>query len=1102
MNLGVVVRNRRNPDATVDITLSNLSGQALSGPLRLVITNLSPSDKVSIANATGQTENGEAYFDLTGYVGNDFVAGGQGLVKVLVKGGGPTIFSFHTRIERQVAQHQALSIQIIEPATLQTVGHTPQTIRGTVNDPTASITLNGAPVINLNDRFQAEVTLQEGHNTVIARAVNGLGEDVSDAIGLSLDMTPPYLTISSPKNGDVLRTATIAVSGLINDIVRGTVAEGQAHVKVNGVGAAVSNRSYLAENIVLTEGENQITIDASDAVGNTSQLAVKVHYQPLKPQHIEIVAGQDQTAKINSILPQALSIKLLDEQHHPVANKPVIFRVTEGDGKLGMNAGDGQGMLVMSDNQGIASTSFMLGSRAGVGNQRVRATSVGFDGEVLFFASATVGSSHKLTVNSGNNQRGAIGQPLAQPFVVAVVDEGANLIAGASVEFKVTQGGGRFQNGQTQITRVTDSDGRATAELTLGEEEGLDVHRVSAHLLNAEHFVGFTASALKAGPPGQTSISGVVMDNQDQPLSQVTLRVDGTNREAKADAQGQFKITEVPVGPVRLIADGSTAAEGGEYPTLAFDVFTVPGADNPLSAPIYLVKLDTEHAQTIGDRDVTLTLPDVPGFALEVKAGSVTFPDGNKTGRLSVTPVNASKIPMAPPNGMQPKFIVTIQPVGARFDPPARLSLPNVDGHKPGAQVEMYSYDHDLEEFVAIGLGTVSSDGSIIKSNEGVGVIKAGWHCGSQPGGSGCAASPGECQRCEGNCQIGNDDSRKPISISDIKGDCKRPACKTGLPTQLADITDLPDPTLEGDNACKTCDGNGNIIADSSKDGVLCDAKEPDKFCNKGKCEKAVIDLERPTLLTTIARGYPQTGDNKFFNYSANLKNGVNGMSYGTEDIFANPNEGKITEFVNNGSPVPGGLVEFTAEYNVNNIIAKKHFRSASFGLSCYKLALESDNKDLDGNCNSIRIAGTTYSGNTVNPQGLPDGSYCTSFLADVRLQGSGTTLDGLKIHYESGSNPNWVFSVVDEFTGADNRPLIPFGSCARDRAIIPKRTTVNLVNYKLEANDTGGAILGYRIDIFGGSGRQVCAQFPNPVSMGSCIPGVETCPELISPIP
>ncbi|NOS87545.1 MAG: hypothetical protein HOP34_03220, partial [Methylococcaceae bacterium] len=419
----------------------------------------------------------------------------------------------------------------------------------------------------------------------------------------------------------------------------------------------------------------------------------------------------------------------MDDKGQAVANKPVIFRVTEGDGVVGAGSADeGQGTLVQTDDKGMAATTFKLGSRAGNGNQRVRAASVGFDGEILFYASATVGVGNKVTVNSGNNQRGATNQPLPQPFVVAVVDDGANVVAGAKIEFKVTQGGGRFQNNETRIISTTDSDGRATAEFTVGPEEGLDVHRVTATLVDTALYAGFTASALKTGDAGQTSISGVVLDNQDHPLPKVTVRVDGTTREAQTDAQGQFKITEAPVGSVHLIADGSTSTAEGEWPTLAFNLVTVAGADNPLSAPIYLVKLDTINAKTVGDKDVTLTLPEVPGFALEVKAGSVTFPDGKKIGKLSVTPVNASKIPMSPPNGMQPQFIVTIQPVGAKFDPPARLSLPNVDGHKPGAQVEMYSYDHDLEEFVAIGLGTVNAEGSVIKSNDGVGVIKAGWH--------------------------------------------------------------------------------------------------------------------------------------------------------------------------------------------------------------------------------------------------------------------------------------------------------------------------------------------------------------------------------------
>ena len=190
----------------------------------------------------------------------------------------------------------------------------------------------------------------------------------------------------------------------------------------------------------------------------------------------------------------------------------------------------------------------------------------------------------------------------------------------------------------------------------------------------------------------------------------------------------------------------------GEWPSLPFNLVAVAGAENPLPAPVHLVRLDTDNAVWVGEQDAVITLKAVPGFKLEVKAGSVTFPDGKKSGKLSVTPVNADKVPMPPPNGMQPQFIVTIQPAGARFDPPARITLPNVDGRKPGAQVELYSFDHDLEEFVAVGLGTVSADGRVIESNPGVGVIKAGWFCGSPPADPGCVCNCGDCEVCLDGC--------------------------------------------------------------------------------------------------------------------------------------------------------------------------------------------------------------------------------------------------------------------------------------------------------------------------------------------------------------
>jgi hypothetical protein len=63
----------------------------------------------------------------------------------------------------------------------------------------------------------------------------------------------------------------------------------------------------------------------------------------------------------------------------------------------------------------------------------------------------------------------------------------------------------------------------------------------------------------------------------------------------------------------------------------------------------------------------------------------------------------------------------------------------------------MYSFDHDIGSFVAIGTGTVSDDGLVIRTNAGVGVLKAGWHCGGNPSPSGTAANCPQCKKCDGS---------------------------------------------------------------------------------------------------------------------------------------------------------------------------------------------------------------------------------------------------------------------------------------------------------------------------------------------------------------
>ena len=101
---------------------------------------------------------------------------------------------------------------------------------------------------------------------------------------------------------------------------------------------------------------------------------------------------------------------------------------------------------------------------------------------------------------------------------------------------------------------------------------------------------------------------------------------------------------------------------------------------------------------------------------------------------------------MEPPNGVQPRLFVTIQPPGTVFDPPAAMTVPNVDGYAPGQIIEIYSFDHGLGQFVSVGTGTVSPDGSVIASDPGQGVIKAGWELAALPDAGACAFGCAECE--------------------------------------------------------------------------------------------------------------------------------------------------------------------------------------------------------------------------------------------------------------------------------------------------------------------------------------------------------------------
>ena len=556
---------------------------------------------------------------------------------------------------------------------------------------------------------------------------------------------------------------------------------------INGVQADVSNRSFMAEGILLVPGKNVISAVATDRAGNKNQSQVTVTLQDISTQQrILMVSGNGQAGAVSTTLPQPLIVQVVNAAGQPMSNVPVEFTVNKSDGQLSAFPQDGRQITIQTDTNGQASANLKLGTRIGNGNNQVLVSAPGFVGEVMFCASATVGVPDQVHAISGESQKGIAGQALPEPFFVVVFDAGGNPIPGVPVTFKVEQGGGTVE-GSTIVTKPTDSDGRAAVVLVLAQEEGINNNVVSASVDGlTTPPATLTASGVIPSAVALTRVSGTVLDNSNQPIPNATASIQGSNLSAITDQNGRFTISNAPVGSIILFIDGSTSTRPESFPFLEFPLLTVAGQDNSLNGPIYLPPLDTENSKVVGgDEDVTLTMKGVPGVAYTVFAHSARFPDGSTVGRLTLSQVHGDKVPMAPPNGTSPAVVGTLQPPRAKFNPPIRIQVPNSSALTAGQVVEVYSFDHDLEQFVSGGTARVSEDGSVIVSDPGFGLRVSGWHA---------APPPPPPKTCVNGCDDKNDCTKDecvngackhtPVAngtaCTDDKNECTKDVCQGG----------------------------------------------------------------------------------------------------------------------------------------------------------------------------------------------------------------------------------------------------------------------------------------------------------------------------------
>jgi uncharacterized protein YjdB len=225
------------------------------------------------------------------------------------------------------------------------------------------------------------------------------------------------------------------------------------------------------------------------------------------PSRLVKLAGDAQSATVNTRLTDSLSVQVVDEYGNPVPGVTVNWSVQSGGGSLSPSANT-------TGTSGIARAAWTMGGTAGTGGARASVTGVG---EVTFSATATNGPpppppppppANQIVKLSGDAQSAPIATALPDSLAVTVRNSQGQGVAGVTVTWNVTSGGGSV----SPATDVTDTNGVARTRWTMGSATGSATLKASAQ--NAGE-VNFTATATSGGGgTGQLTITKVSGDAQ------------------------------------------------------------------------------------------------------------------------------------------------------------------------------------------------------------------------------------------------------------------------------------------------------------------------------------------------------------------------------------------------------------------------------------------------------------------------------------------------------------------------------------------------------------------------------------------------------------
>jgi adhesin/invasin len=276
------------------------------------------------------------------------------------------------------------------------------------------------------------------------------GDLQSAVVGTAVATSPAVRALDqfgNPVPGAAIAFAVIGGGGRVSGPTQLTNAAGVATAGGWALGT-VSGTNALTATLA---GITSVTFSATGLAGAATQIVA--------------IAGDGQTAIVNSILPTAAAVIVRDQFNNPVPAVPVLFSPASGGGSV-------TGGSAVTDTAGVARVgSWQLGTL--VGQKTLTASASGLAGSpVLFTASATRDIAAQLLRATIDTQTATAGQPVSTPPAVRVADQFGNPVPGAAVTFTLT---GTLLGSLAPSNVTTDSSGVARlAGWTLAAIVGLN----------------------------------------------------------------------------------------------------------------------------------------------------------------------------------------------------------------------------------------------------------------------------------------------------------------------------------------------------------------------------------------------------------------------------------------------------------------------------------------------------------------------------------------------------------------------------------------------------------------------------------------------------